>query len=65
MTLTPLQTLAIIATPLVVALMMILLNKRSEMGEYKATLRDNVMYWIVLIFSVVIAVVGIMGIFNM
>ena len=59
------QTLAIIATPLVVALMMILLNKRSEMGEYKATLRDNVMYWIVLIFSVVIAVVGIMGIFNM
>ena len=35
------------------------------MGEYKATLRDNVMYWIVLIFSVVIAVVGIMGIFNM
>ncbi len=59
------QTLAIIATPLVVALMMILLNKRSEMGEYTATLRDNIMYWIVLIFSVVIAVVGIMGIFDL
>lgn len=59
------QSLAIIATPLVVGLMMILLNKSSVMGQFKATLKDNIIYWIVLIFTMIIAAVGVVGIFNM
>lgn len=58
------QSLAIISTPLVIALMIILLNKKHLMGKYKATIKDNILYGITLLFALIVAVVAILGIIN-
>ncbi len=58
------QTLAIIATPLVVALMMVLLNRKQVMGEHRSRTGENILMWITLAFTVVIAAIGVMGIFD-
>lgn len=58
------QSLAIISTPLVIALMIILLNKKLLMGKHRATIKDNVLYGITLLFALIVAIVAILGIIN-
>lgn len=58
------QSLAIISTPLIIILMFILLNKKEVMGKYTATTKDNILYGIILVFTLLVSVVGILGIIN-
>lgn len=56
------QALTIIATPLVLALMMILYNKKSVMGIDTAGLKTNGYLAFILLFTIAMAVAGVMGI---
>jgi Mn2+/Fe2+ NRAMP family transporter len=56
------QALAAIVTPLVLGLMLILINKTSIMGKYKASLNRNILMGIITLFTLMMAVAGIIGI---
>ncbi len=56
------QTLAVIATPLILIFMTILLNRRRLMGSHRASIPQNVVYIAVSIFAVAMAAIGIAGI---
>lgn len=56
------QTLAVIATPLVVLFMIILLNRRSIMHENRPKIWQNGIYTLVFLFSALMAVFGIAAI---
>lgn len=58
------QSLAIISTPLIIVLMIILLNRKETMKQYTATTKDNILYGITLLFALIVSVVGIIGIIN-
>lgn len=55
------QTLAVIATPLVVLFMTILLNRRSIMRNHRPKIWQNAVYVLVFLFSAWMAVLGIAG----
>lgn len=59
------QAFALIVTPLVLILMMILLNKKELMGKYKATPVQNIIYSIIILFTIYMAIIGISGIAGM
>jgi Mn2+/Fe2+ NRAMP family transporter len=56
------QVLAAIATPLIVILMLILLNKEEVMGEYKASMSFNIIMILISLFTIFMAITGIIGI---
>ena len=56
------QAMAAIATPVTLVLMLLLLNKTAIMGQHKFTMGNNITMTIIFIFSVVIALIGIVGI---
>jgi len=56
------QVLAAIATPVILILMLLLLNKKEVMGEYKASPGYNVVLIFICIFTIFIAITGIIGI---
>lgn len=56
------QALTVIATPLVLALMIILYNKKSVMGEDTAKFHTNGVLAFILLFTIGMALAGIMGI---
>ncbi len=56
------QALAAIATPVVLGLMLILINKPSIMGSYKASKQRNLLMGVIVLFTVTMAVAGIVGI---
>lgn len=56
------QTLAVIATPLILIFMTILLNRRRLMGSHRPSLGQNIVYIAVSIFSLAMAIFGIAGI---
>ncbi|HID39529.1 MAG TPA: hypothetical protein EYP36_08450 [Calditrichaeota bacterium] len=56
------QALITIATPLIVLLMIILLNKKELMGEQKVNSAFNRILWIIFLFTVYMAITGILGI---
>lgn len=56
------QALAAIATPLVLGLMLVLYNKKSLMGDLSAGTRINFLMLIILLFTIAMAVAGIIGI---
>ena len=56
------QALTVIATPLVLALMIILYNKRSVMGEDTAGFQTNGWLAFILLFTIAMAIAGVMGI---
>lgn len=56
------QIFALFITPLILILMMILQNRKSIMGEYKAKLASNIMLLIMTLFTIFMAIVGIIGI---
>jgi len=56
------QTLAVIATPLVILFMIVLLNRRSVMGPHRPGIGQNLLYGAVALFSAYMALHGIAGI---
>lgn len=56
------QALTLVATPLVLILMMILINREGLMGKYKANLFTNILMVLVTLFTAAMAMVGIVGI---
>ena len=56
------QTMAVIATPLILLFMTILLNRRSLMGSHRPALWQNLLYALVTLFTAAMAVLGIAGI---
>ncbi len=56
------QALTVIATPLVLALMIILYNKKSVMGEDTAGFQTNVWLVFILLFTITMAIAGVVGI---
>jgi len=56
------QALTVIATPLVLGLMLIIYNRKSIMGTDTAGLKNNIILTIILLFTIFMAVAGIMGI---
>lgn len=55
------QALLTLATPLIIILMVILLNRDSIMGEHRPTPAMNVVLGIIFAFSVTIAGIGVVG----
>ncbi len=58
------QAFTLVVTPIVLVLMIILQNKTSLMGTYKATLFTNVVLIVAIIFTSVMSVIGIIGIWD-
>lgn len=56
------QTLAAIATPLILIFMTILMNRRRIMGPYRPSPWQNAVYVAVILFSLAMAGIGIAGI---
>ena len=56
------QALTVIATPLVLALMIMLYNKRSVMGEDTAKFQTNGALAFILLFTIAMAIAGVVGI---
>ncbi|NOZ62082.1 MAG: divalent metal cation transporter, partial [Calditrichaeota bacterium] len=59
------QVLAAIATPLIVLFMLILQNKKEVMGEYKAKPGFNFVLVVIFLFTIFMAITGIVGIKGM
>ncbi len=59
------QAFLAVVTPLVILLMLILANKKDVMGEHKLSPAKNILVGITLIFSIVMAVLGIQGILGL
>jgi Mn2+/Fe2+ NRAMP family transporter len=56
------QALAAIATPVIVLLMLLLQNKKGVMGDYRPGLKFNMIMIVIFLFTVFMAVTGIIGI---
>jgi len=56
------QVLAAIATPVIVLLMLLLQNKQEVMGQYKAKTGFNIIMILIFVFTIFMAVAGVMGI---
>lgn len=56
------QAMAAIVTPLVLVLMLLIYNKKSVMGKHTLTLRGNLSLGLVLLFTLAMAVAGLIGI---
>jgi manganese transport protein len=54
----------IVITPLIIILMLILQNKKELMGEHKASQKLNLGIFVVFLFSVLMSVIGIVGVLN-
>jgi manganese transport protein len=59
------QALTVIATPLVLALMMVIYNKKSVMGEDIAKFQTNGALAFILLFTIAMAIAGVMGIIEL
>lgn len=54
----------IVITPLIIFLMLILQNKKELMGEHKTSPKLNLGIFIVFLFSVLMSIIGIVGVLN-
>jgi Mn2+/Fe2+ NRAMP family transporter len=59
------QALTIIATPLVLALMLALYNKKSVMGDDTAGMQTNAVLSLILLFTLAMAAAGVVGIIDL
>jgi len=59
------QVLLTLATPLIVLLMIILLNRESIMGEHRPTRAMNVMLIVIFAFSLLMAGIGVIGLMGL
>jgi len=55
------QAMAAIVTPLVLALMLYIYNKKSIMGDKTLGVTSNISFGFVLLFTIAMAVAGIIG----
>ncbi len=56
------QVLCAVATPVIILLMLLLQNKKEVMGKYKATLAFNLVMILIFLFTIFMAITGIIGI---
>ncbi|MDZ7318549.1 MAG: Nramp family divalent metal transporter [candidate division KSB1 bacterium] len=56
------QVLCAVATPVIILLMLLLQNKKEVMGEYQAKLGFNLIMIFIFLFTIFMAVIGIIGI---
>lgn len=56
------QAMAAIVTPVVLALMLYIYNKKSIMGDHTLSLGSNISFGFVLLFTIAMAVAGLIGI---
>ncbi len=56
------QALATIGTPLVLILMWILINRKKDLGKYSASISKNIIYGIIVLFTIYMAILGLIGI---
>jgi Mn2+/Fe2+ NRAMP family transporter len=56
------QVLAALATPVIILLMLVLQNRKSVMGEYRAGAGRNIVMSVILAFTFFMAITGIYGI---
>jgi manganese transport protein len=59
------QALLTLATPLIILLMILLLNRESIMGEHRPSQAMNVMLGLIFAFSVLMAGVGVVGLIGL
>lgn len=52
------QAFTLVVTPIVIILMLVLINKQSLMGEYKASKGMNIILVIIFIFSIIMSGIG-------
>ena len=56
------QAMAAVVTPLVLALMLYIYNKKSIMGENTLGMGSNISFGLVLLFTIAMAIAGFIGI---
>ena len=59
------QALALLATPAILILMWIQINKKEVLGEHAAGLKRNIMIALITIFTLIICVIGFLGIMEL
>jgi manganese transport protein len=59
------QVLAALATPVIILLMLVIQNKRDVMGEYKASISFNLIIGFIFLFTVFMAITGVIGIWGL
>lgn len=59
------QVTMAVTAPLVIILMLIILNKKSIMGEHALKLGENIKFGVITLFSIIMAVIGAMGLFGL
>ena len=59
------QALITLATPLIILLMLLLQNKKSLMGDYTPGRAMNVAMALIFLFSILMAITGIVGLVNL
>ena len=59
------QAMAAIVTPLVLALMLYIYNKKSIMGENRLGVASNISCGVVLLFTIAMAAAGLIGIIGL
>ncbi|MEX0719571.1 MAG: Nramp family divalent metal transporter [Balneolaceae bacterium] len=59
------QAFLTVVTPLVIALMLILLNRKAIMGTYTLNTNKNILVGLTLLFSIAMALLGIIGILGL
>lgn len=58
------QVFIAVITPVVILLMLILMNKKELVGDHKLSLTKNILVGCILTFSILMAVLGLIGIFS-
>ena len=58
------QVFIAVITPVVILLMLILMNREELVGKHKLTKMKNILVGFILIFSLLMAVFGVIGIFG-
>lgn len=58
------QVFIAVITPVVILLMLILMNKKELVGDHKLSLAKNILVGCILTFSILMAVLGLIGIFS-
>ena len=59
------QAMLTIATPVIIGLMLVLLNRKSVMGDHTLGLGSNLILGIILLFSLLMAGIGVMGLLGL
>jgi Mn2+/Fe2+ NRAMP family transporter len=58
------QALGIVATPLILILMWVLVNRKNDLGKYTASMPKNILLGVIVAFTLYMAVIGAIGLLN-